>query len=42
MIGLSGGNPRLPLKPLTQAQKDELRRDLVWAGVLQKAAIAAE
>jgi 4-hydroxy-tetrahydrodipicolinate synthase len=42
MVGLSGGNPRLPLKPLTQAQKDELRRDLVWAGVLEKAAIAAE
>jgi 4-hydroxy-tetrahydrodipicolinate synthase len=42
MVGLSGGNPRLPLKPLTQAQKDELRRDLVWGGVLEKAAIAAE
>ncbi len=42
MVGLSGGNPRLPLKPLTQAQKDELRRDLVWAGVIEKAAIAAE
>ena len=42
MLGLSGGNPRLPLKPLTQAQKEELRRDLVWAGVLAKVAVAAE
>jgi len=42
MLGLSGGSPRLPIKPLTQAQKDELRRDLVWAGMLEKAAVAAE
>jgi 4-hydroxy-tetrahydrodipicolinate synthase len=42
MLGLSGGNPRPPIKPLTQAQIDELRRDLVWAGVLEKTAVAAE
>ncbi len=42
MIGLSGGNPRRPIKALTGVQKDELRRDLVWAGILEKAAVAAE
>ena len=42
MVGLSGGNPRLPIKPLSQAQKDELRRDLIWAGLLEKVAVAAE
>lgn len=42
MLGLSGGNPRLPIKPLTQGEKDELRRDLIWAGLLEKTAVAAE
>jgi 4-hydroxy-tetrahydrodipicolinate synthase len=42
MLGLTGGKPRAPIKPLTQAQKDELRRDLIWAGVIEKAAVAAE
>jgi len=42
MVGLRGGNPRLPIKPLSQAQKDELRRDLIWAGLLEKVAVAAE
>jgi 4-hydroxy-tetrahydrodipicolinate synthase len=42
MLGLSGGNPRLPIKPLTKAEKDELRRDLIWAGLLEKTAVAAE
>ena len=42
MLGLSGGNPRLPIKPFTQAQKNELRRDLIWAGLLEKMAVAAE
>lgn len=42
MLGLSGGSPRLPIKPLTEAQKAELRRDLVWAGLFGKAAEAAE
>jgi 4-hydroxy-tetrahydrodipicolinate synthase len=42
MLGLSGGNPRLPIKPLTKAQKTELRRDLISAGLLEKAAEAAE
>ncbi|MGA2069124.1 MAG: phage/plasmid primase, P4 family, partial [Thermoguttaceae bacterium] len=42
MLGLSGGNPRLPIKPLTQAYKDELRRDLVWAGLLEKVAVPEE
>ena len=42
MLGLSGGNPRPPIKPLTKAQKAELRRDLVWAGLLEKVAVAAE
>jgi 4-hydroxy-tetrahydrodipicolinate synthase len=35
MLGLTGGNPRAPLKPLTAAQTEELRRDLVWAGLLE-------
>jgi len=42
MMGLTGGNPRAPIPPLTQAQKDELKRDLVWAGLLEKTAVAAE
>ena len=42
MLGLSGGIPRPPIKPLTEAQKQELRSDLAWAGVLEKAAVAAE
>jgi dihydrodipicolinate synthase/N-acetylneuraminate lyase len=42
MLGLSGGPPRLPIKPLPQAHKDELRRDLIWAGLLEKVAVAAE
>lgn len=42
MLGLSGGDPRAPLKPLSAAQKDELRRDLSWAGILEKRAVAAE
>ena len=41
MLGLSGANPRLPIKPMTKAQKAELRRDLIWAGLLEKAAEAA-
>jgi 4-hydroxy-tetrahydrodipicolinate synthase len=41
MLGLAGGNPRLPIKPLSQEQKTELRRDLAWAGLLEKAAKAA-
>jgi 4-hydroxy-tetrahydrodipicolinate synthase len=42
MLGLSGGDPRAPIKPLTKVQKDELRRDLIWAGVLENVAVAAE
>ena len=42
IMGLSGGNPRLPIKPLPQGQKDALRRDLIWAGLLEKTALAAE
>jgi 4-hydroxy-tetrahydrodipicolinate synthase len=42
MLGLSGGAPRLPIAPLTRVQKDELRRDLSWAGLIEKAAVAAE
>jgi len=42
ILGLTGGNPRLPIKPLPQGQKDALRRDLIWAGLLEKTAVAAE
>lgn len=42
MVGLFGGDPRPPIKPLSAAQKQELRNDLTWAGVLEKAAVAAE
>jgi 4-hydroxy-tetrahydrodipicolinate synthase len=41
MLGLAGGNPRLPIKPLNKEQKAELKRDLIWAGLLEKAAKAA-
>ncbi len=34
LVGLSGGDPRPPLLPLTPAQKQELRQDLVAAGLL--------
>jgi 4-hydroxy-tetrahydrodipicolinate synthase len=42
MLGLAGGNPRPPIKPLSKTQKAELRRDLIWAGLLEKVAAAAE
>ncbi len=42
MLGLAGGRPRRPIEPLSQAAKDELRRDLIWAGLLEKMAVAAE
>jgi 4-hydroxy-tetrahydrodipicolinate synthase len=34
MLGLSGGAPRPPLLPLTPEEKEELRKDLVEAGLL--------
>ena len=34
LLGLSGGDPRPPLLPLTEDQKRELRQDLVAAGLL--------
>ena len=42
MLGLAGGKPRPPIKPLSKTQKAELRRDLMWAGLLEKVAAAAE
>jgi hypothetical protein len=41
-VGLAGGNPCPPIKPLSKTQKAELRRDLIWAGLLEKVAAAAE
>ncbi len=42
MLGLTGRDARAPLRPLSRAQKDELRRDLVQAGLLAGTAVAAE
>lgn len=43
LLGLSGGSPRAPLRPLTSAQKAELKADLVAAGLLEgRTAAAAE
>lgn len=37
LVGLSGGAPRRPIRPLSLAQMDELRCDLIWAGILEPA-----
>lgn len=42
LVGLSGGDARPPLRPLSPAQKEELRRDLAKAGLLAVTGIAAE
>jgi len=35
LLGFCGGNVRLPLRPLTPVQKDEMRRDLMSVGLIQ-------
>jgi dihydrodipicolinate synthase/N-acetylneuraminate lyase len=42
LVGLSGGDARPPLQPLSPAQKEELRRDLATTGLLAATGIAAE